>query len=218
MSTALVVEGAHDEAGLAVFARRSVRRYVTFVLPGVAVLVAGAGLLLRPFGPSYAAHGATLLRLLLLGTVPQAVVTLYLGVERVRARVTRVLAVEAGLVSLVIVGGILEMRGYGLAGMGVAWLVAQSAMAAVALPRLRAALRLRGQPGENARDPTARRSPLARRAGTGRAASCGACIPAPPGETDVGWAIRDASYPDISARRTRELKPRVGTKVPVGGG
>ncbi|MDQ3897386.1 MAG: hypothetical protein M3326_09135 [Actinomycetota bacterium] len=142
MSTSLVVEGAHHESRLASLARLSVVRYVKYALPATAVLVVGAPLLLLPFGPAYVDRGTTLLRLLLVATVPQAATALYLGVERVRARVSRVLAVEAAIVVLVTVGAMAGMHGYGLNGVGVAWLAAQSAVAAVAVPALARALRV----------------------------------------------------------------------------
>ena len=136
LSTSLVVEGAHEESDLASFTRRSVVRYATVVVPGVILAIVAAPLVLAPFGPDYAARGTTVLRLLLAGTVPQAVVTLYLGVERVRAQVRHVLAVEGATVVLVTFGAIVGMRWYGLAGVGTAWLAAQSAMAVLVAPRL----------------------------------------------------------------------------------
>jgi hypothetical protein len=136
LSLSLLVEGAHDESSVALYARRSIARYVKVVAPAVAVLILAAPLLLAPFGREYVANATTLLRLLLAGTVAQAVTTIYLGVERVRARVGRVLAVEAATVALVSVGALLGMRAYGLAGMGVAWLSAQVTVAVLVAPWL----------------------------------------------------------------------------------
>lgn len=136
LSTSLVVEGAHDESGLAELARRTLRRYIMFIIPAVAVLVVGATLVLQLFGPSYARNSTTVLRLLLLGTVPQSLVMLYLGVERVRANVKRVLAVEAATVVLVTIGVIAGMRGWGLNGLGLAWFISHSVVALVVVPRL----------------------------------------------------------------------------------
>jgi len=136
LSTSLIVEGAHDESNLTELTRRSVRRYIRFVAPGVIVLAVAAPLVLRPFGADYVDEGSTLLRLLLVGTVPQAVVCLYLAVERVRARVSRVLVVEALSVVATIVGAVAGMRWFGLAGVGIAFLVCQSALAILVLPRL----------------------------------------------------------------------------------
>jgi len=136
MSTSLLVEGARHEAALASLARRSVLRYVKLAVPGIAVLVIGASLLLRPFGSSYEDRGTALLRLLLIAAVPQAIVTLYLSVERVRANVGRVLAVEAAVVVLATSGAIIGMSWLGLNGVGLAWLLAQSVVAAVVAPAL----------------------------------------------------------------------------------
>ena len=114
MSTSLIVEGAHDETRLASLTRLTVVRYAKYAVPGIAALVVAAPLLLHPFGAAYVDRGTTVLRLLLVATVPQAVVALYLGVERVRARVSRVLAIEAATVVLVTVGAVLGMRWSGL--------------------------------------------------------------------------------------------------------
>ncbi len=136
MSTSLIVEGAHHESELASFTKLSVARYFKFAAPGTAVLIFGAGLLLRPFGSAYVHQGSTLLRLLLMATLPQALVSLYLGVERVRAQVGRVLAVEAAIVVLVTAGAVVGMNSYGLIGVGWAWLIAQSLVAVVVAPAL----------------------------------------------------------------------------------
>jgi O-antigen/teichoic acid export membrane protein len=141
MSLSLVVEGAHDESELASLTRLSVVRYAKYAIPATALLVIGANFLLQPFGSAYVNQGTTLLRLLIVATVPQAMVTLYLGVERVRARVSRVLAVEAAVVVLVTAGAIAGMSRYGLIGVGVAWLVAQSVVAVAIAPALWGACR-----------------------------------------------------------------------------
>jgi O-antigen/teichoic acid export membrane protein len=134
MSTSLVVEGAHDEAHLGAMARQSLRRYCRLALPGIAVLFLASNLALKPFGAVYAAHGTTLLRLFLLATVPHAVIALYISVERVRARVNRVVAVEALIVLLVSGGAVIGMRWFGLVGVGVAWLSAHTLVAAFVAP------------------------------------------------------------------------------------
>ena len=141
MSLSLVVEGAHNESELVALTRLSIRRYLRLAVPGTALLVLGAGLMLTPFGSDYVREGTALLQLLLVATVPQAVVTLYLGVERVRAKVRRVLAAEAATGLLVAVGVTVGMHGSGLTGVGVGWLVAQTAVAVLVAPHLWRVLR-----------------------------------------------------------------------------
>jgi O-antigen/teichoic acid export membrane protein len=136
MSTSLLVEGAHDESALVSLTRLSVVRYAKYAVPGIAVFVAGASVLLLPFGAAYVDRGVTLLRLLLVATLPQALVSLYLTVERVRANVRRVLAVEGVVVILVTAGAVVGMDRLGLVGVGWAWLLAQSIVAALVAPAL----------------------------------------------------------------------------------
>ena len=136
MSTSLVVEGAHDESELVSLTRLSVLRYAKYAVPGIALLIVCANLLLLPFGASYVDKGVAVLRLLLVATIPQALVSVYLSVERVRANVSRVLAVEATVIILVTGGAIAGMHRSGLIGIGWAWLVAQSIVAALVAPAL----------------------------------------------------------------------------------
>ena len=150
-----MVEGAHDESDLVSLTRLSVVRYVKYAVPGIGLLVVGANLLLLPFGASYVDNGVSLLRLLLLATLPQAVVGLYLSVQRVRAHVGRVLAVEAVVVVLVTAGAILGMDRLGLIGVGWAWLAAQSVVAAIVGPALWRACREPARADRQARPATA---------------------------------------------------------------
>lgn len=150
LSTSLVVEGAHDESELIALTRRSMARYATFVAPAVLVAILAAPVLLIPFGKAYVSEGTTLLRLLLAGTLPQALITLYLGVERVWARVRRVLAIEAATVLLVITGAIFGMHLYGLTGVGLAWVVAQMSVGGIVVPRLLAVIGGKGQASSDA--------------------------------------------------------------------
>ena len=139
LSTSLVVECAHEESNLLPHARRTLLRYAAVVAPGVALLIAGAGPVLAFFGDAYVEHGRTLLRLLLAGTIPQSLVTIYLGIERVRARVDRVLAIEAATVVFMTVGAVIGMQFLGVTGVGLAWLLVHAAMAACIVPALRRA-------------------------------------------------------------------------------
>lgn len=140
LSTSLVVEGAHDESALPALARRTLHRYMTLVVPAVVLMIAGAGLILAPFGPDYPSRASGVLRLLLAGTLPQGLVTLYLGVERVRARATRVLAIQAVTVASVTVGAVVGMRTLGLNGVGLAWLASQLVVALLVVRPLKEAL------------------------------------------------------------------------------
>jgi O-antigen/teichoic acid export membrane protein len=159
MSTALVVEGAHRETAVADMARLSLIRYAKYALAPLALLVVSASLLLKPFGATYVDHGATLLRLFLLATIPHAVISLYFGLERVRARVGRVLLFEALIVALVTGGALAGMHRFGLVGIGIAWLGAHTLVALLVAPSFCRACR-RG-PATTAGPESYRRGPYA---------------------------------------------------------
>jgi O-antigen/teichoic acid export membrane protein len=140
-ATSLTVEGAMAEQQLAELTRRLVRRVLPILLLGVAVLTAAAPIVLLPFGGSYAASGANVLRLLAIATVFRAVVILYSAVARVRGHGRRILAANVSLVSLLVVGTVVLGERYGLVGIGVGWLAAHVVVAAALVPSLSNLLR-----------------------------------------------------------------------------
>jgi O-antigen/teichoic acid export membrane protein len=84
------------------------------------------------FGSDYAREGSDLLRLLALATVPACVTNLYLGVERVRKRVRRLILFSLVVAGITVGGGYLLLQEVGIEGLGIAWLAAQSVGAAIA--------------------------------------------------------------------------------------
>jgi Na+-driven multidrug efflux pump len=76
------------------------------------------------------------LRLLIAGCVPQALVIVYLGIERVRGRAARIVVVQGLAFALVLLGLTLLIPHGGLLGIGVAWLLAWTLTALAVLPVL----------------------------------------------------------------------------------
>jgi O-antigen/teichoic acid export membrane protein len=136
LSTVLVVEGAHNEAALSRLAAQSLVRVGTLLLPIMVVVVVGAPLLLWPFGAAYSSNGTTVLRLLVAGCVPQALVIVYQGMERVRGRAGRIVAVQGLVFALILLGLTLPIPYHGLMGIGIAWLLAWTLTALAVLPAL----------------------------------------------------------------------------------
>lgn len=141
LGTSLVVEGSHDEMALQALARQTLLRYTTLLLPGILVLIVAAPLLLHPFGQAYVDHGTWPLRLLLAGCVPQTLVTVCLGIERVRGRAARVLRMQVIAFAAVLAGLAAFMTTGGLTGVGMAWAVGWGVAGLTAVPALG---RLRG--------------------------------------------------------------------------
>jgi GT2 family glycosyltransferase/O-antigen/teichoic acid export membrane protein len=136
LGTALVAEGAHDETALRGLARRALVWYSALLLPGILLLILAAPLLLSPFGTTYVEHATPVLRLLLVGCIPQTVVTVYLGIERVRGRAVRVLCTQALAFALLLAALALFVPRSGLEGVGLAWVVAWGLTSLATLPAL----------------------------------------------------------------------------------
>ncbi|MBX6320827.1 MAG: polysaccharide biosynthesis C-terminal domain-containing protein [Rhodospirillaceae bacterium] len=129
MGVALLAEGAADRENLRALATGALAHTMGLLAVGVAILLAGAPLILRLFGASYAAEGVTLLRVLALSALPFGFTSVFLGVARVEGRMTAVAVVQGLLLVLVVALGVPLLARFGVLGMGVAWLLAQTAIA-----------------------------------------------------------------------------------------
>jgi O-antigen/teichoic acid export membrane protein len=136
LGVSLVAEAAHDEAALAGLARRALAWWAALLVPAILVLIAGVPLLLRPFGAAYVEHATPVLQLLLAGCIPLTLVTVYLGMERVRGRAGRVLRTQALAFAVMLAALALLVPLRGLDGVGLAWIAAWAATSAAVLPAL----------------------------------------------------------------------------------
>jgi O-antigen/teichoic acid export membrane protein len=131
ITTSLLVEVASAEASMRERTRQALGAILRVLVPVVALLVLLAPYVLRLLGSSYADRGTLLLRLLVLGTIPNAVAAVGLTITRIHhdgrllARVQVVVAVVSITLSAVLLPVV------GIEGAGVAWLVSQ--LLAVAL-------------------------------------------------------------------------------------
>jgi O-antigen/teichoic acid export membrane protein len=130
----LFAEAANDEGLLRRLIRRTFPLGLLASFLAVVVAEVTAPLVLRLFGPEYAAHGTTVLRLLLLSALPYVVKDHYVAVRRAQGRLgsaTRVLSLATvGEVGAGIVGGVL----WGLNGLALGWAAAATIEALLLLP------------------------------------------------------------------------------------
>jgi O-antigen/teichoic acid export membrane protein len=131
MGISLSVEGAgrRSEVGLAM--RRMLRLLVGLQLPLVIVIVTFAPLILEVFGKRYSDEGAMLLRLLALGVLPNGVNSVCLGVARARRQLLVLFGIQAAEAVSFVALAVVFLPALGIAGVGVAFLVGQSAVALV---------------------------------------------------------------------------------------
>ncbi|MFF1869012.1 hypothetical protein [Streptomyces sp. CB03911] len=137
MGHSLVVEGADAPERLVELARHMLRHSGLLLAGAVAVVVAAAPWILGLFGPDYASHGTTVLRLMVLAAVPNAVLSVAIQVARVRRSVTWMIGLRLAFAVVVIslAAGLLPLLG--LTGVGLAWLAAECALAVPLLLTLR---------------------------------------------------------------------------------
>jgi O-antigen/teichoic acid export membrane protein len=155
-STSLVVEGAFDSDTIGQLTRRIARRCGTLVLPGIAILVVAAPLLLLPFGATYAVHGTGALRLLAAASIFRVTISLAVAVARVRGAGGRILSVYLTVVLLLVPLLLILCPGLGIEGAALAWLGANAAAAGVVAPSLISVIRSRARPPTDPRRPPAR--------------------------------------------------------------
>lgn len=129
MGISLVAEGAADPWRSKALAVGALAHTMGLLVIAVAVIVAGAPLLLQLFGPSYAADGTTLLRILCLSALPFGITSMFLGLARVEGRMTAVVLVQAIMALLVLALSVPLLDMLGTLGIGFAWLFAQTAIA-----------------------------------------------------------------------------------------
>ena len=126
IASSLFAEGSNSE-DLAVSGRKSLQLMAILLTP----IILGALLLNREilsiFGPEYASHGTTLLRVLALSAIPDAVNNIYVSIERVKGHLGRVAALNTSTALITIVLTVVMVRHGGVSSPGYAWLIAQGA-------------------------------------------------------------------------------------------
>lgn len=129
VATSLMVEGAARRASAAEATRRMFRLVVGLQALLVVVVVIDAPLILSIFNAAYATEATTLLRLLALAVLPNAVNAIYLAMARVRRQVGRIILVQGTLAGISLVASVPLLGSVGITGAGIAWLVAQTTVA-----------------------------------------------------------------------------------------
>ncbi|MFF5840265.1 lipopolysaccharide biosynthesis protein [Streptomyces massasporeus] len=129
MGSSLVVEVVRRPERLTEHGVRVLRHSGMLLVAGVVVIVAGAPWILQLFGPGYAEHGTTLLRLLALSALPNLVFSVAVDVLRARRRMRLVVGLQIALCVLVLGLVHLLLPVFGVTGAGIAWLAAECLIA-----------------------------------------------------------------------------------------
>jgi len=133
MTASLTVEGAIDQARLREYSYRVLMNIARLVVPLVLVCVVAAPYILDIFGPGYASNGANALRLLAVAAIPNIVVVVFVTIARVQRRNVAIALVQGVLCILSLALSAVFLHVYGIAGVGLAWVISQSAIAVALL-------------------------------------------------------------------------------------
>lgn len=129
IGTSLILHGTNAPDELPALTRAAARQGLRVLVPCVALVVMAAPVVLSLFGSRYAHHSTTLLRLLMLGALPNFILSLAVSVARVRRRLRK--AVVALTAEAVVTLGLAApaLHAFGVGGVGLAWLMVQSVVA-----------------------------------------------------------------------------------------
>lgn len=132
LSLSLFSEGSHYRDGLGRGLWQALGTALVISAFAAVLLLIAADRLLLVFGSDYAREAAGLLRLLALASVPACVTSLYLGVERVRKGIRRLILMSLVVAGIALGGSYLLLGAMGIEGVGIAWLAAECVGAAIA--------------------------------------------------------------------------------------
>lgn len=129
ISLSLFSEGSYQEELLPFNTRRALKLALFILIPGLILVFILGNTILSIFGEAYAENATTLLWILASSTIPRLITELYLSIRRVRKDLLRLIVIPAIATSLSLGLGYFFMVEIGLNGIGLGWLIGQSAVA-----------------------------------------------------------------------------------------
>ncbi|MFN8528584.1 MAG: hypothetical protein U0670_08230 [Anaerolineae bacterium] len=133
MATSLTVEAASDQANVHLYQRRALIGIARLVIPMTVAVFLSAPLILDLLGESYADEGSLLLRLLALAALPNIYNMVRAALARIRGSMGTVIGIYGSNAIMVLGLSILLMPHIGITGVGLAWMISQTLIAAVLL-------------------------------------------------------------------------------------
>lgn len=127
VSVSLFAEGSHTVGNLLKKMSKCFWILVILMTPIMIIFFIFGRSILGIFGPAYAENGWVLLLLLTFGAVPDATTSVYVSMLRVTKRLRSAAMLNTGMAFLTVVIAWVLLPVFGISGVGVAWLVAQSA-------------------------------------------------------------------------------------------
>jgi O-antigen/teichoic acid export membrane protein len=135
-------EVSHDPGSRVRTLRKGIRTSLVIGVGGALAVVAAAELVLSLLGPSYAAAGATPLRILALGVIPMTFMHAYFALCRAEHRLGEAIATGWASAVAAVLAACVAGLATGLDGMAVAWVAVQSVTGAFSAWRVHRLLRV----------------------------------------------------------------------------
>ena len=129
----LLAEGTYDQAKLKIHVRRSFKIAAVLLIPVIVLVWFLVHKLLSFYGSLYAENGATLLRWLAIAAFPAAINIIYFSIKRVQKNVKPVILLGALMSVITILMSYLLIPRWGINGIGIACLTAQSLIALIVI-------------------------------------------------------------------------------------
>ena len=126
VATALLAEGSNTPVSVIRKARSSLVIIGALLCPAMLAAFLGGHLILSMFGASYSLYGYTLLAVLVLSAVPDAITNVYVSVLRVRKQYALAAALNLGMAAIALTLAWIFLPQMGIVGAGWAWLIAQT--------------------------------------------------------------------------------------------
>ncbi len=137
VAAAVFAEGVRAHSDLRSVVAKALRVIMIMLAPPMAVMIVGGRLVLGLFGAPYAAAGYGLLILLAIAALPDAVSNVAVAVFRVTHKLEYSAALNLGILVVTVAGAWVLMPRFGLEGVGISWLAAQTLGAIASLPAYR---------------------------------------------------------------------------------
>ena len=126
VGTSLFADASRADGDLARAVRSSVKLIALLLVPAIVFCAIAGKSILGILGHEYAVHGFTLLIIMVIAAVPDAVTNVYVAVLRVHHRLRFAACLTNGMAVASVVFAVLLMDEHGIAGAGAGWLIAQA--------------------------------------------------------------------------------------------
>jgi len=136
ISTSLFAEGAHESRNMSRDLIRSLKLVLLVLVPATVIMVVFGDKFLLLYGGTYSKEGTQVLRLFSLAALPSSINFLYFSLARIEKWLKSLIFVSGAIALITIVSSYVLMPHFGIIGVGVSRLFAQTILLFFTVPKL----------------------------------------------------------------------------------